>query len=260
MRPFSLPRRTLAGLAVATALVVGTAASPASAAVVTAPTAVVAAASTTTPEQQVVALINKQRAKAGLPALKSYGAITSAAESWAKHLKTKKIFAHSSSAWRSAKIGASGWKSSGENLAAGQTSAAAAVSAWMKSSGHKANILGKSYKGVGVGYVKGGPYGHYWVVIFGVAKPAIKKGSTPKVSGTATTGAKVTTKSTGWPSGTKLKWQWYREGTAISGATSTSYTVKSADAGKRLRVKVKASNKKYFPASLTSGYSRYVAI
>lgn len=223
-----------------------------------APATSVVAAASATPEQQVAKLINKHRKAAKLPELKVHTVVQSAAESWGKHLKSKGAFTHSTSKWRSERISASGWASSGENLAWGYTSAAAAVSAWMKSAGHKKNILGKSYRGVGVGYVKGGKHKHYWVVIFSTPKPSMPKGKTPSVSGTVKVGATVTSKTSGWPSGTKLKWQWLREGSVISGATSSKYTVKAADVGKRLRVKVVASNKHYYPASIASGYTRAV--
>lgn len=53
----------------------------------------------------------------------------------------------------------------GENIAGGQTSAAAVMSSWMKSSGHKSNILSANFKKVGIGhYVSGGR--NYWVQIF----------------------------------------------------------------------------------------------
>jgi uncharacterized protein YkwD len=55
----------------------------------------------------------------------------------------------------------------GENIAAGQTSAAAVMQAWMNSPGHRANILNCGYKEVGVGYVAGGSMRHYWTQNFG---------------------------------------------------------------------------------------------
>ena len=64
----------------------------------------------------------------------------------------------------------------GENIAAGQTSPAAVVSAWMNSDGHRANILSNKFRDIGVGYVyeaddtyPGGYYGytHYWTQEFG---------------------------------------------------------------------------------------------
>ena len=57
----------------------------------------------------------------------------------------------------------------GENIAAGQTSPAAVVDAWMKSPGHCRNIMNPGYTVLGVGYFKGvgSPMTHYWTQNFG---------------------------------------------------------------------------------------------
>ena len=61
------------------------------------------------------------------------------------------------------------YSSTGENIAAGQTSASAVVTAWMNSSGHRANILNSGFTQLGVGYAQDstGTYQHYWVQMFG---------------------------------------------------------------------------------------------
>ena len=58
------------------------------------------------------------------------------------------------------------YTAAGENIAAGQKSAEAVMTDWLNSSGHRANILNKEYKELGVGYVTGGSYGTYWVQLF----------------------------------------------------------------------------------------------
>ena len=58
------------------------------------------------------------------------------------------------------------YRSAGENIAAGQRTPQEVMNAWMNSSGHRANILNKNYTELGVGYYKGGSYGHYWVQTF----------------------------------------------------------------------------------------------
>jgi uncharacterized protein YkwD len=55
-----------------------------------------------------------------------------------------------------------GW----ENIAAGNSTAAATVSQWMDSSGHCENIMRAELQTIGVGYAQGGTYGHYWVQSF----------------------------------------------------------------------------------------------
>ncbi|MFT4220721.1 MAG: CAP domain-containing protein [Microbacterium sp.] len=217
--------------------------------IVTLPTASTAK---NTQEERVFALINKKRAAKNLRALKSQSKLDATARAWAKHLAKTGAFKHSTSSWRLKRINWWGWSASGENLAAGYTTATSTVKGWMSSSGHRANILGKSYKGMGVGYAKGGPYGHYWVVIFAVADPAIKAGKTPTISGTRAVGSTLTAKTSGWPKGTRLHWQWYRNGVKISGATSSKYKAKAADEGKKLKVRVAGYHKKYYPKGLTS--------
>ena len=80
------------------------------------------------------------------------------------------------------------YNSAGENIAAGYTTPSAVMTAWMGSSGHRANILSTTFREIGVGYVYqsgdasnvrldangdctpdsyNGPYGHYWTQNFG---------------------------------------------------------------------------------------------
>ena len=51
----------------------------------------------------------------------------------------------------------------GENIAAGNDTAAATHTQWMNSSGHRRNILDANYTRIGVGYANcPGGYRHYW--------------------------------------------------------------------------------------------------
>ena len=61
------------------------------------------------------------------------------------------------------------YSSTGENIAAGQSSASDVVTAWMNSDGHRANILNSGFTKLGVGYAQDttGTYAHYWVQMFG---------------------------------------------------------------------------------------------
>ena len=56
----------------------------------------------------------------------------------------------------------------GENLAGGHTSPQQVVEAWMKSEGHRANILNENYSELGVVYYyqPNSQYRHYWVQHF----------------------------------------------------------------------------------------------
>ncbi|MGC1851240.1 MAG: CAP domain-containing protein, partial [Solirubrobacterales bacterium] len=60
----------------------------------------------------------------------------------------------------------------GENIAAGYRSAALTCREWMNSSGHRGNILSPTYTHLGVGFAGGGPYGRYYVQVFGATTSA----------------------------------------------------------------------------------------
>ena len=57
------------------------------------------------------------------------------------------------------------YKSAAENIA-GNSSNSSAVTSWMNSSGHKANILNSSYTHTGIGVVSSPKYGKVFVQMF----------------------------------------------------------------------------------------------
>lgn len=118
-------------------------------------------------EQEVVKLVNAERAKAGLPALKEDWELSRVAKYKSQDMHDKNYFDHTSPTYGSPfammkKFGIT-YKAAGENIAKGQKSASEVVNAWMNSEGHRANILNKSYTHIGVGFVKDG---NYWSQIF----------------------------------------------------------------------------------------------
>lgn len=67
--------------------------------------------------------------------------------------------------------------------------------------------------------------------------PATAAPSKISVSGTPTVGKKLTVKNTGsWATGAHLTYAWYANATQVG--SSSTYTLKTADAGKRIHVKV----------------------
>ena len=77
--------------------------------------------------------------------------------------------------------------------------------------------------------------------------------ATPTISGTRTVGYTLTAKPGTWgPSPVTFSYQWYRSGTAISGATASTYKLVSADRGKTITVKVTGKKSGYATASVTS--------
>ena len=90
-------------------------------------------------------------------------------------MATKGYFDHTSPDGRSPfdRMRAAGYRGNlmGENIAAGQRTAAAVETAWMNSPGHRANILNCGYKVIGIGVAtrSSSPYGIYWTQDFGIA-------------------------------------------------------------------------------------------
>lgn len=121
-------------------------------------------------ENEVVRLTNEQRAKYGLPPLKIDWQLARVARYKSADMRDKNYFQHNSPTYGSPftmmeNFGIS-YRSAGENIAAGQRTPQEVVNAWMNSPGHRANILNKGYTHIGVGYAKGGSYGHYWTQMF----------------------------------------------------------------------------------------------
>lgn len=83
--------------------------------------------------------------------------------------------------------------------------------------------------------------------------PTVITGKTPTISGTLKVGKTLTAKPGAWsPSGLTFAYQWFRGSTKINGATSKTYTLKSGDKGKHMKVKVTGSKTGFDPVSKTS--------
>ncbi|MDQ0268424.1 putative YkwD family protein/spore coat assembly protein SafA [Cytobacillus purgationiresistens] len=121
-------------------------------------------------EAEVVKLVNQERAKHGLKALTPKWELSRVARFKSQDMIDRKYFDHNSPTYGTpfkmiTDFGIQ-YRSAGENIAAGQTSAEAVVNSWMNSDGHRKNILSNQYTEIGVGYAKGGSYGHYWTQMF----------------------------------------------------------------------------------------------
>ncbi|AXI10837.1 SafA/ExsA family spore coat assembly protein [Oceanobacillus sp. 143] len=118
-------------------------------------------------EQEVIRLVNVERANAGLPALKYDWELARVANHKSQDMQEKRYFSHTSPTYGSPFTMMQNYgikyKSAGENIAQGQRTAKEVVNAWMNSSGHRANILNKSYTHIGIGYLE---TGHYWTQMF----------------------------------------------------------------------------------------------
>ncbi|MCR3757750.1 CAP domain-containing protein [Clostridium felsineum] len=121
-------------------------------------------------ENQVIKLVNIQRAKYGLAPLKANIQLMNVARIKSRDMLTKNYFSHMSPTFGSTfslltRYGLS-YAAAGENIAYGYTNAGSVMNGWMNSPGHRANILGKSYREIGVGAVKSSSGKIYWTQVF----------------------------------------------------------------------------------------------
>ncbi|MBO5033886.1 MAG: hypothetical protein J6D08_18770 [Lachnospiraceae bacterium] len=118
--------------------------------------------------EQVVALVNAERAKAGLNALTLDTEIASAALVRAK--ETEISFSHTRPDGRHFSTALSdigiNFRGAGENIAWGQRSPEQVMNGWMNSEGHRANILNPNYTKIGVGYYQNAAGTNYWTQLF----------------------------------------------------------------------------------------------
>ena len=118
-------------------------------------------------EREVVRLVNEERAKHGLKPLTEHWELSRVARYKSQDMVDNRYFSHTSPTYGTPfqMIRAFGltYRTAGENIAYGQRTPQAVVTAWMNSSGHRANILNPSYTRIGVGYVANG---NYWTQMF----------------------------------------------------------------------------------------------
>jgi uncharacterized YkwD family protein/spore coat assembly protein SafA len=129
-----------------------------------------AASSLKSYEDEVVRLVNIERAKQGLPALKSNWELSRCARYKSQDMINKNYFSHTSPTYGSPfqmmeNFGLR-FSSAGENIAYGQRTPQEVVTAWMNSPGHRANILSGSFTHIGVGAAKKSNGTLYWTQMF----------------------------------------------------------------------------------------------
>ncbi|GAA3755475.1 uncharacterized protein YkwD [Spinactinospora alkalitolerans] len=114
---------------------------------------------------QVVDLTNAERADAGCAPLRIEERLVTASRSHSDDMAARDYMAHESPEGegpgeRAAEAGYDAW--SGENVAAGYSSAEAVMEGWMNSPGHRRNILDCDSRAIGVAETDG-----YWTQMFG---------------------------------------------------------------------------------------------
>ena len=126
---------------------------------------------------QVVELTNIERAKEGLKPLTLNSQLVDAAQDHSSDMAQDDFFSHTGADGSNvgSRVQDSGYQYSttGENIAAGQTTAEEVVEGWMNSPGHRANILNPDFTEIGIGYeylendTGSVNYNHYWTQVFG---------------------------------------------------------------------------------------------
>ena len=116
-------------------------------------------------EQAACDLVNQQRAAYGLEPLTIDANLCVKARIKSEDMKVNNYFSHTSPTYGSPfemmqNLGIT-YRTAGENIAMGYSTAEAVVNAWMNSEGHRANILSSNYTSMGIGYVDG-----YWTQWF----------------------------------------------------------------------------------------------
>jgi uncharacterized protein YkwD len=132
------------------------------------------------PAESVLSAVNAARAKAGCGPLRLDGKLIAAAKGHARAMAEQNFFGHAGKDGTrlTSRISRQGYsfRTAAENIAAGQKSASQVVSSWLKSAGHRRNILdcGMTETGIAVVYqaddrpIRGNPapLRYYWVQVF----------------------------------------------------------------------------------------------
>ena len=124
----------------------------------------------TAEESELIDFINAERLSHGLGSVRPSNVLMQVARAHSQDMIDRDFFDHvNPDGWgpreRLDKAGYN-WMTYGENIGGGYTSAELMSNGWMNSSGHRANMLNPELTQIGVGYVAGGFYGHYWTALF----------------------------------------------------------------------------------------------
>ena len=114
--------------------------------------------------EEVLQLVNKERVAKGAQPLKMDADLQEAAMTRAAEIGL--YFNHTrpdNSYWYEVLPS----KAYGENIALGMTSSTEVMNSWMNSDGHRKNIINASFKSIGIGCLRNGPY-YYWTQVFGI--------------------------------------------------------------------------------------------
>ena len=119
--------------------------------------------------EELLQLVNAERQRVNAPPMVLSDKLTAAAQRHSQDMAASRRMSHTGSdgSTMRSRIDATQyrWSTIGENVALGQPSAAAVMTAWMNSPGHRQNILNPAFTELGIGYATaaGRPY---WTQVF----------------------------------------------------------------------------------------------
>ncbi|CAB4932822.1 unannotated protein [freshwater metagenome] len=174
MSPVRRTRRPAAiALGVLTSGAVLAAGAPAASAACAGANRTVASQGATRAEVAVRCLVNERRAAAGLGPLAANARAATAAQRHTDDMVRRRYFDHTSpgGSTMSDRVDRTGlrWSALGENIAVGQRTPAAVMRGWMRSPGHRANIMKREFRVLGVGVARKGTRGFSgptWTQVF----------------------------------------------------------------------------------------------
>jgi len=124
-------------------------------------------------EKGIIDQTNAQRKAAGLPELVPNAKLMEAARGHSTNMASQGRMSHvldgRSHADRATAAGYS-YSSLGENIAWNQQTPEEVLGCWMRSSGHRANILGRGYTEIGVAVAVNERGERYWTQVFGTPR------------------------------------------------------------------------------------------
>ena len=119
--------------------------------------------------QEVLNLVNSERGRAGLSPLRLHSQLMAAAQAHSNDMARHNFMSHTgsdgSSPFDRMKRYGYNFRWAGENVASGYSSPQDVMRGWMNSSGHRANILNRNFRDIGIGYARGNR--PYWTQKFG---------------------------------------------------------------------------------------------
>jgi uncharacterized protein YkwD len=110
--------------------------------------------------------INKERTSRGIPALKFRTGANIVGRAWSSHQARYGMSHNPNLSGDLKRQGVTGWRALGENVGYA-TDGVKMHTAFMRSSGHRANILSRKYSQVGIGVIDGGRYLYYTLDFIG---------------------------------------------------------------------------------------------